>query len=251
MTNKMITCAMCGEKKPHRSKGFCSKCYYKQYRDTDEYRAKARERQRKVRAGEIGPIKTCIRCNEDKPHFAKGMCWTCWRTDHQSTPEYKAKHAEYERNRRAEMGEEYNRRERERAKTPRRKAWTRKYNYEYYRKHKKRLKAYAAEYRRADSDRQAVYDQRRRSREQNAESTLTPEQWSDILEQYNYSCFYCGATGVPLEIEHMIPLSRGGGLTEDNVVPACHSCNCSKKTMTPEEYAEFLEDNGQPYDFQP
>ncbi len=37
-------------------------------------------------------------------------------------------------------------------------------------------------------------------------------------------CAYCGATG-PLEWEHIIPTSRGGPNTIDNLVLACRSCN--------------------------
>ena len=29
----------------------------------------------------------------DKPHYGRGMCWTCWRASYTSTPEYRARRA--------------------------------------------------------------------------------------------------------------------------------------------------------------
>lgn len=66
-------------------------------------------------------------------------------------------------------------------------------------------------------------------------------EWKFILEAYNYCCAYCWqrpfakfSNGVgscpPLELEHIIPLSRGGDNCPDNVVPSCSSCNAKKGT---------------------
>ena len=41
-------------------------------------------------------------------------------------------------------------------------------------------------------------------------------------------CAYCGATDKPLQRDCVLPISRGGRYTFDNVVPACRSCNTSK-----------------------
>jgi 5-methylcytosine-specific restriction endonuclease McrA len=40
-------------------------------------------------------------------------------------------------------------------------------------------------------------------------------------------CAYCGSTE-DIEIDHIIPLSRGGKHEPDNLAPACRSCNRSK-----------------------
>ena len=39
---------------------------------------------------------------------------------------------------------------------------------------------------------------------------------------------YCGAEGVPVQKDCVMPISRGGRYTLENVVPACRSCNASK-----------------------
>ena len=57
-----------------------------------------------------------------------------------------------------------------------------------------------------------------------------------LLEKYNRKCIYCGKENVPLEIEHIIPKSRGGTNRIDNLGIACHNCNQTKGSMTAEEF---------------
>lgn len=42
------------------------------------------------------------------------------------------------------------------------------------------------------------------------------------------SCAYCGKIDENIEIDHIIPRSRGGGDNFDNLAPACRKCNRSK-----------------------
>lgn len=52
-------------------------------------------------------------------------------------------------------------------------------------------------------------------------------------------CFYCGAEIGDSEwasqkhIDHYMPKSKGGSNDRDNLVPACRSCNLSKRAMEP------------------
>ncbi|MGN0119619.1 MAG: HNH endonuclease, partial [Streptomyces albidoflavus] len=41
-------------------------------------------------------------------------------------------------------------------------------------------------------------------------------------------CAYCGGGDGVLQRDCVLPISRGGRYTLDNVVPACRSCNASK-----------------------
>ena len=50
------------------------------------------------------------------------------------------------------------------------------------------------------------------------------EAWMRVVE--GDPCSYCGAVGG--EIEHVVPLSRGGSHSVDNLAGACKSCNSSK-----------------------
>jgi 5-methylcytosine-specific restriction endonuclease McrA len=56
---------------------------------------------------------------------------------------------------------------------------------------------------------------------------LTDSQWAALQEAWA-GCAYCRATGAPLQRDCVLPISRGGRYTLDNVVPACRSCNASK-----------------------
>ena len=57
-----------------------------------------------------------------------------------------------------------------------------------------------------------------------------------LLEKFHHICVYCSKTGVPLEIEHLTPRSRGGSNTVDNLAISCHECNQKKNNLTAEEF---------------
>ncbi len=50
-------------------------------------------------------------------------------------------------------------------------------------------------------------------------------------------CHYCGqhVGAAALTLDHVVPVARGGRSTKGNVVPACASCNASKRCLTPAE----------------
>src|SRR5215469_12497286 len=49
-----------------------------------------------------------------------------------------------------------------------------------------------------------------------------------LLEEWGRRCAYCGATGVPLQVEHVLPRSRGGTDRASNLTLACELCNTAK-----------------------
>jgi 5-methylcytosine-specific restriction endonuclease McrA len=57
----------------------------------------------------------------------------------------------------------------------------------------------------------------------------------NILRRDGYRCIYCGRGDVTLTVDHVVPLSRGGEDTWENLVCACVSCNNKKGDRTPEE----------------
>ncbi|WP_241037604.1 HNH endonuclease [Blastococcus litoris] len=73
----------------------------------------------------------------------------------------------------------------------------------------------------------ARYARKRKRRMQLVEHDLSAEQWAVLQETWG-GCAYCGATGVPLQRDCVLPVSRGGRYTLDNIAPACRSCNASK-----------------------
>lgn len=61
----------------------------------------------------------------------------------------------------------------------------------------------------------------------------------NIFKRDGYRCQYCGATD-NLTLDHVIPKSRGGSSTWDNLVTACKTCNSKKGDYTPDELSMAL-----------
>lgn len=57
----------------------------------------------------------------------------------------------------------------------------------------------------------------------------------NILHRDGHACQYCGCTGEDLTLDHVIPRSRGGEDTWENMVTACVRCNVKKGNRTPKE----------------
>lgn len=59
----------------------------------------------------------------------------------------------------------------------------------------------------------------------------------NILMRDRYTCQYCQRTlsSSELTLDHVIPRSRRGETTWENLVACCHSCNNRKGNRTPEE----------------
>jgi 5-methylcytosine-specific restriction endonuclease McrA len=59
----------------------------------------------------------------------------------------------------------------------------------------------------------------------------------NILMRDRYTCQYClkVSHAGDLTLDHVIPRSRNGGTTWENLVACCHHCNNRKGNRTPEE----------------
>lgn len=57
-----------------------------------------------------------------------------------------------------------------------------------------------------------------------------------VFERDGWVCVYCGKATGTLTCDHVLPVSRGGSSTLDNLVTACLACNVAKATRTPEEW---------------
>lgn len=53
-------------------------------------------------------------------------------------------------------------------------------------------------------------------------------EWDRVLNRHGNRCAYCGDSG-PMEMDHVVPISRGGRHALANIVPACPPCNRSKQ----------------------
>lgn len=96
-------------------------------------------------------------------------------------------------------------------------------------------------YRRARPEISKVADSRRRALKKGCGGSFTAGEWHAKVEQYKGRCHWCGTkVKGKLHADHLIPLSKGGGNTIGNIVPACQSCNLSKWNKMPSEWCGRL-----------
>lgn len=57
-----------------------------------------------------------------------------------------------------------------------------------------------------------------------------------VLKYDDFTCQYCGAKPAALECDHILPRSRGGDNSFDNLITSCPSCNRAKGTKTLHEW---------------
>lgn len=127
-----------------------------------------------------------------------------------------------------------------------------KYNAQYYNENRHRERARHQEWHRRNSRRQAqkwqeyrqknpdtIYNRntRRRAREFGANGTHTR---NDIRELYRTSgglCWWCGKeVGDNYEVDHRIPLAKGGSNAPENLCISCPECNRSKNANMPWDF---------------
>ena len=57
-----------------------------------------------------------------------------------------------------------------------------------------------------------------------------------LLTKHNHTCVYCDATNVSLQIDHIVPKSKGGSNSVGNLTIACVSCNQKKSNLSLKEF---------------
>lgn len=71
---------------------------------------------------------------------------------------------------------------------------------------------------------------------------VPPVNRKEVLRRDKHACQYCGHTK-NLTLDHVIPRSKGGKHTWDNVVIACERCNSRKGDRTPQQAGMILRTN--------
>ena len=72
-----------------------------------------------------------------------------------------------------------------------------------------------------------------RARRAGTPATLTLPQWLETLNRFNHRCAYCPDGNYEV-LEHYIPITQGGGTTQENCVLSCQKCNTKKRNKHPE-----------------
>jgi hypothetical protein len=72
---------------------------------------------------------------------------------------------------------------------------------------------------------------------------MTGKERSHIYEKTNGHCAYCGCKlrFEQMTVDHIKPIAHGGKDTENNMLPACRSCNHRKGTSSVDSFREQVE----------
>jgi 5-methylcytosine-specific restriction endonuclease McrA len=167
------------------------------------------------------PEKTCPKCgctgSFGRDRTAKDglslLCRTCLRKE--AVKRYRAKNAEAV----AERVKTWIARNREQFQATRR-TWVAD--------NRSKTRTHAKAYAERHPEKILANNRKRRAALRGVETTLRALEWQETLEVFGGACAYCLRTGLPLTQDHIIPISRGGGHTQENVVPACRPCNTRK-----------------------
>ena len=102
--------------------------------------------------------------------------------------------------------------------------------------------AHQKDWRQRNPDKAHAYVRASHSKRRDAANgdSFTTAQWLALLEYHGGRCAYCGSN-VRIEIDHRVPLIRGGTNTIENILPACRSCNRRKNQKTEEEFRALLQ----------
>ena len=114
------------------------------------------------------------------------------------------------------------------------------WNRAYYDRNKERIKANNANYRKLNPQVDVKHAVKRRMQ---INATIESETAiTDFIKLVRNSrriaCYYCGKmiSGKKAHIDHVVPLSRGGGHRPDNICASCPSCNMRKHSMLLSEW---------------
>lgn len=77
-------------------------------------------------------------------------------------------------------------------------------------------------------DRQRKYKRRADLEER---GSFTRTEWMAVCRRFKWRCAWCQEKK-KLTVDHIVPLSKGGGNTIDNIQPLCSTCNTRKKDRT-------------------
>lgn len=85
------------------------------------------------------------------------------------------------------------------------------------------------DYRQRNPEKVRLYQNNRRASLAKSKTFAFSERdWRRLVDRFGARCAYCNQPSTELQLEHVVPVSRGGDSGAGNYLPACPSCNRSK-----------------------
>lgn len=205
----------------------CVKAKQKEYQKKNPEVSKRaiRRYQERVKAGHKWKEKKCYICKTTKPakdfydnDLHKGRlaneCKQCLKEKIKADPDYYAKR--YSRN----------------------PARHRKSAKQYRERNRDKVIAELKEWRKRNPEKGVEYAQNRRARIMSAEGSFTTGDIKRIGEHQNWLCAWCSKkVRKGYHVDHIMPISKGGSNSPDNLQILCKSCNLHKHAKDPIEWA--------------
>lgn len=98
-----------------------------------------------------------------------------------------------------------------------------------YQRNKEQKRAKSAESARLNPNKSRARNSRRRALLNGASTKQITQK--EIARLYASNCLFCNSSG-PIDLDHAIPLSRGGSHSIGNLIPLCDNCNSTKYNKT-------------------
>lgn len=102
-------------------------------------------------------------------------------------------------------------------------------------------RAYMRQWKSDNADRVSVWTNNRRAAVRSL-GTIDPNAWVELCREYGNKCLKCGCIN-QLSMDHVVPISKGGTNTIDNVQPLCLPCNMKKGGRTEDYRPQKVKNN--------
>mgnify|MGYP001583955538 CR=1 FL=1 len=102
------------------------------------------------------------------------------------------------------------------------------YKRRYKEQNKEKVLSYQRDYYSRNKDIFRIDRIRRKSNAKGLISAFLRVDWEFCKSFFGNSCAYCGEKVQLLTQDHVIPITKGGNYTKDNIFPACPNCNSKK-----------------------
>lgn len=99
----------------------------------------------------------------------------------------------------------------------------RKYQQNWVANNRERVRKKALERHRAHPEWSRAAAKNKDAKRQGATGTVSAKEWMELLERYKHSCCACGSKESVVQ-SHVVPFSKGGSHTIDNLQPLCLPC---------------------------